>query len=164
MDVRVTGSNLFLDSHYFIRMISWDESFKDIIWRVVSSNLVPLLKPNCSKKNNSSREQESSLCFHWGTLVPFLGESSQIFVQFGPTSLAKLPHEKRKGGWSKFSEQKENWSPMFSLGNLQISWGKWAQSSLTNMVCPKELQPICSRKTCFLGGTWAHLPWETVFP
>lgn len=136
-----------------------------IIWRMVSSNLVPLLKPNCFKKNNSSREEESRLCFHWGTLVHFLRESSQIFVQFGPTSLAKLPQEKRSGIWSKFSEEKENWSPMFSLGNLQISWGKWAQSSLTNMVCPKqqgnnvcpkELEPICSRKTCFLGGTWAH--------
>ncbi len=26
-----------------------------------------------------------------------------------------------------------------------------------NNVCPKELEPICSRKTCFLGGTSAHL-------
>ncbi len=117
MELRVMGSNLFLDSHYFIWMISWDESFKDIIWRMVSSSLVPILKPNCSKKNKFSREQESSLCFHWWTLAHFLRESSQIFVQFGPTSLAKLPQEK-KGGLKQILWGEGKLEPNVFLGEL----------------------------------------------
>jgi len=62
---------------------------------VGTCNLTPLSKPTCSKKTILLEEHELILCFPWGTWLHFLGENSQLIVQFGPIFLVKLQQKRR---------------------------------------------------------------------
>jgi hypothetical protein len=72
-----------------------DESLEKAIWEednIRTSNLATLLGPSRQRKIIHKGEQNSNMCFPWGTWLHFLKESSQILVEL--TSLANMLKEK----------------------------------------------------------------------
>lgn len=107
------------------------------------SNLATLLRPSRQRKIIHKGEQDSNMCFPWGSWLHFLKGSSQILVEL--TSLAKVLKEKI--GWGKLS--KENIFPRELVSGPKVPLGTWFALgngwTWGNHVCLKNLSPCAPR-------------------
>ncbi len=124
---------------------------------VGTCNLTPLSKPTCSRKTILLEEHELILCFPWGTWLHFLGENSQLIVQFGPIFLVKLQQKRRNRVETNLPRRRGIGAWWLSLGTCKRAW-----NSLGNMIYFKQWRNM--GKPCLFMTTWVHLSWETMFP
>ncbi len=128
-------SIFFPDSHYFIYMTFSIESYEEAIWGrewcwyMQFDPIFPIQL--VQRKTILLEEHELSLCFPWGTRLHFLGEISQIIVQFYPIFLVKLQkRRRRKRVETNLPRRRGIGAWWLSLGTCKRAWNSLGNMSL----------------------------------